>query len=714
MPMTTNVSKRAIFLRGDVLRRDLSLPRTRTAMVEAALKANESLPQVERIAAAMDRVFREAPVRIGERELVVGYRGCDGYPEIDAAVARGSAEYPYFIADFETLVRGGISAVVKRAEARLGPLDEADPTQMDSVHFLRAVVRSCNAVVAWANRYADEAERLASLEGDVARHRELQEIAARCRRVPEGPATSFADAVQSVWFLYVALYMETVAVSCLGRLDQYLYPLYAHDIETGAITRDGAAELLCCLWAKLYENVRGKIGSHAQTVTIGGLLPDGSSGANALSHLILDVAAQMGNVGAQIAVRWHDGQDPTLIARAVDLAAGGAIMPQVYNDHTYTSALQRLGVPPGDARQFAIFGCHEPVIAGMGYQRPASWPGYVSFYDWLEEALGLHSTGKPPILEVVGPPPTTADELRERWVRAMRHGVRRAVIAANHGDRIKRELLPRPLLSAFLRDCIDAGADLTAGGARYNMTGFQGCALATAVDSFNAVTDLVFEQRRVGMSELVAALQSDFAGCDSLRRLLLTTPPKYGRDDDAADSVAVRMVDAFCDEVEQHRNARGGRFTPGLWSFVQNVGFGSRTAASPDGRRAGAPISHSMDPVSGQALAGPTAVLRSAAKLAQTRLSNGGSLLLEFSASTLADPASRLAALALIEGYLRMSGIELQVSCASVERLLAAQRDPDSYRDMVVRVAGYSDFFVRQSPDLQRYIIEREKHAVRA
>jgi formate C-acetyltransferase len=232
------------------------------------------------------------------------------------------------------------------------------------------------------------------------------------------------------------------------------------------------------------------------------------------------------------------------------------------------------------------------------------------------------------------------------------------------------------------------------------------------VDSFCAVRTVVYEQGGIAITELIAALQADFAGYEALRELLLTAPPKYGRDDDTADDVAAAVVEAFCGEIDRHRNARGGRFAPGLWSFTQNVGIGSRTAASPDGRHAGSAISHSMDPVAGQALAGPTAVLRSAAKLDQTRLANGGSLLLEFAESTLAEPASRLAALSLCEGYLRMGGIEIQLSCASVERLLAAQRNPEAYRDLVVRIAGYSDFFVRVCPELQRTIIEREKHIV--
>ncbi len=716
VPGQDGLTPRVAWLRQNVLERPLptELPPLRGELATAVLQETLSRPQSLRMAGILDSVLRNIPTPVGPRELLVGRRTADGYPELDQAIARGSAEHPYMIVDFETVLREGMSGVIRRAEARLAQLDEAAPEQMQGVHFLQAAIHSCQAVMAWAERYAVEAERQAAAEADPVRQRELTEIAARCCRVPTMPACSFADALQSVWFLYVALYIETPAASCLGRVDQYLRPYYEHDLAEDVLTRAEAKEWLCCLWVKLYENVLGVMGSHAQTITLGGLLPDGASGVNDLSFLCLETAAAMGNVGAQIAVRWHEGQDPKLLAAAFALIRRGAIMPQMFNDHVYIAALRNLGVPDAEARRFALFGCHEPVIAGLGYQRPASWPGYVSFYDWLEHALGLESHGTPPELRRIADPPANAAELWDRWLAAMREGIRRAVIACNHGDVIKREFYPRPLMSAFLGDCLARAADMTAGGARYNMTGFQGCALATAVDAFMAVQKRVFEQHTATMPELVAALRENWQGAEPLRQSLFAQPEVYGAGSEEANELARRMVAAFCTEVLRHRNMRGGRFAPGMWSFIQNVLIGKRTAASPDGRHAGDPVSHSMDPVSGHAAQGPTAVMQAAARLDQKQFANGGSLLVEFDGATMADPAGAAATQHLCETYFRMGGIELQLSAASPELLRAAQETPDRYADLSVRIAGYSDFFVRQSPDLQDYIIGREKHRVTA
>ncbi len=705
-PCLAPVTPRVARLRECALGRDLvrAMPDVRHTLAQDALAATAGQPQALRIAAVLEAVFAGVPTPIAADELLVGCRGASGYPEVDDAVAQGSAEHPYLIADFPAVLTHGLRGLQAQAEARLATVDDTE-----GAAFLTAAARACNAVCAWAERYADEAECQAQT-ADAERARELREIAARCRRVPAGPATTFRDALQAVWFTYVALYLETPAASCLGRLDQYLYPYYARDVAAGTLTREEAHELLCCLWVKLYENVLGQMGSHAQTITLGGTTRDGASGVNALSTLCLDVAASMGNLGAQIAIRWHPAQDPAFLAGAFALMARGAIMPQMFNEVTYITALTALGVPREDAAEFALFGCHEPTIAGMGYQRPASWPGYVSFYDWLEEALGLRSEGVPPRVTAIADPPASTDALWARWEGAMRRGVARAVATANMGDVVKRALLPRPLMSVLLRDCLANAADLTAGGARYNMTGFQGCALATAVDAFLAVQTLVFDEGRISMAELRAALAANFTGFTALHGLLQTQPPKYGTDNPTADSVAVRMVDAFCDAVAEHQNARGGRFTPGMWSFVQNVEIGRRTGASPDGRQAGAPISHSMDPSTGQATHGPTAVLRSAARLPQQRFANGGSLLLEFAPEIIADDVTRQAAQALCEGYFTLGGIELQLSTADVARLEAAQAHPERYADLSVRVAGYSNFFVRLTPELQAYVMAREKH----
>jgi pyruvate-formate lyase len=267
-------------------------------------------------------------------------------------------------------------------------------------------------------------------------------------------------------------------------------------------------------------------------------------------------------------------------------------------------------------------------------------------------------------------------------------------------------------MSAFFKDCIENCQDVIGGGARYNMTGFQGCGLATAIDSFLAVKELIFEKQRIEISELTSAMIANFVGSESVRQMLLTEPSKYGRDDDTADIWAKRMVEAFYDEIALYTNARGGRFSPGLWSFTTSVGMGESAGASADGRLAGQALSHSMDPSSGQATVGPTAAIRSVLKLDHQRLTNGGAFLLEFMPSFVNDANARDKIQSLCETYLSEGGIEMQVSCSSLDELLAARKDPEKHRDLVVRVAGYSDYFVRLEPLIQDYIIQREKHLI--
>jgi formate C-acetyltransferase len=562
-----------------------------------------------------------------------------------------------------------------------------------------------------AERYAAEAERQASSCADPARKSELEGIAARCRRVPSKPARGFADALQSLWFLYVVLQTESTSACCVGTLDRTLLPYYRADLAAGRIDREEAKLWICHLFAKAYEKNYGDPNDQVQNCTLGGVLADGTSAVNELSWLILEAAHAMGNVGLQVSIRWSRAVEPAFVRAALGLMRDGRFMPQLFNDDLYVPGIESYGVAHEDAVRYALFGCHEPVIAGMSHMRPASYPGYLSAYDWVEDALGLASRRRPALhLERVGPPPEDRAEFERRIFEWMRAAVRAAVIDMNRGDRVKAALMPRPAMSLFMRDCLERETEITAGGARYNMTGFQVCGLANAVDAALAVGTLVFGRGEIPMEEYLAAMVDGFAGHEDLRLRILRTTPKYGADSDEADALAARLAEAFIEETKKYRNARGGPFTPGFWSFVSAISIGSRTAAGADGRPAGKPIAHDLDPHPGRATKGATAVANAMTRLPQDRMVNGACSLIELDSGCFKDEESFEKVYRYFTTYMSSGGLNVQMSHVSAEKLEAAQRDPEAFADLVMRVSGYSEFFTRCSPELQEYIVSREKH----
>jgi formate C-acetyltransferase len=291
--------------------------------------------------------------------------------------------------------------------------------------------------------------------------------------------------------------------------------------------------------------------------------------------------------------------------------------------------------------------------------------------------------------------------------------VQSKVVAANRGEVVKRELMPRPFLSALTVGCIESGRDFTQGGARYNTSGFQAFGIGTCADSLAAIRRLCFEERELGVLELVEVLRANWVGHEDLRLRVRNTFPHYGNDDDRADCLAVDTIGLLRREMGHYANARGGPFLLGLWSFTSHVWHGKELAASADGRLRGEPLSHSMGPSAGCGTAGPTAIIRSASKIDTTAMANGGSLLIEVQPSLLEKAGSMAAVASLLRSYFSMGGIQLQLSAVTPEMLEAAVREPEKHAHLVVRVAGYCDFFVRLAryPELQRYVIAREKYA---
>jgi len=686
----------------------------RCAIVNASFEENRAQPRKVQIALALQAVCKQMPIRIADDELIIGQRTICGWPEHIEASAAGSAEPGYMIADYPRAINEGFISIIEDLQGRLADCDEANPDHIEHVDSLRSMIIACEAATRLAERHAEAAEEMAAAATDRARQSELLELARICRKVPAHPAETFHEAVQSFWLTHLAIYLECDSVAfSLGRMDQYLCPFYEADIEAGCLDRERALELVECLWIKIYENVLGGIG-HVQTLTVGGITPDGRDGVNDLTYIMQQASRELQNVGPSVASRVYSGTPEEYLHYILETMRMGRYMPQFYNDDQMVPALQSKGIPVEDAREYGLIGCHEPTICGKGYFRSASIPGYVCFQQWLELALGNGRkldagaeqgphTGEPADFE-------TFEDLYEAFVSQMAYGVRQSVIKANRGETIKRTMTPRPMMSALIQGCAENALDFTEGGALYNMSGFQAFGIGTCADSLASIRKLVFEENELSLPELVDILRSNWEGREDLRVRIKRGGPHWGNDEDEVDELGVRMVRDLEREVGKHCNIRGGPFILGLWSFWQHVYHGKILAASADGRKRGEMLSHSMDPTAGSGLQGPTAAIRSAAKIDTSRLANGGSLLLDFQPRLLDSEAGMQAVINLIRTYFALGGIQLQLSAVTAEMLEAAVADPDRYRHLVVRVAGYCDYFVRQSEERQAYIIAREKY----
>ena len=661
--------------------------------VHEAVLADTGEPAVLKRARAVARLLREATPAIREDELIVGEQPFAGSPGIELLREQGVGvpKLGYLVPDYPMVLRDGLAAVRRRAEARLAAVGEGR-----SRRFLEAVLLVLDAAMAYADNYAAEAERLAAAEPDPARKAELTEIARVCRKVPRHPAETLHEALQAVWFVDMATYVEGGGPAfSLGRPDQFLLPYY----DPGEPER--ARELLECFWLKVFaEGHAARRG--VPTLALSGLTPDGSDGTNDLTWMMLDVTQDLRLIYPSVAVRFHSGSPKRLYGRSLELLAASMAFPEFLNDDVMVPGWTQNGVSVEDARDYSVVGCHEPTIPGRILNKPAAGPGYVSFASWLHQALSDAGNGGP----------KTYDELRRAYHEAMARCIAERVATQNEQDRRRAELVPQPFLSAVTADCIERCLDISEGGARYNFSGFQGIGLGTAVDSLAALRTLVFGEKRFALGDVLAAMERDFEGDEPLRLALLNDAPKYGNDDDAADAIAVDLADDFCTEVKRHATVRGGRFLPALWSVWLNTTMGTGTPATPDGRHAGKPIAHSAGPSLGTARQGPTAIVKSVTKLDFVHAANGSSLLIHLQPDLLKTPEQRGKLEALIRTYFARGGFQIHFDTASVEELEEAQRHPLDHADLIVRRAGYSEYFVTLPEDEQRFVIERLRHGL--
>ena len=674
---------------------------------------------------------------------------------------------------YETVLAAGLAGVKEKVKKEMEGCNLGDADYATKMCFLESVLISCDAVIAYANRYALLAEEMAAREENRNRKQELNTIAAICRRVPEYPASSFQEACQSFWFIQQVLQIESSGHSISpGRFDQYMYPYYEKDLKAGSLTREYAQELLDCIWVKLNDlnkcrdaaSAEGFAGySLFQNLIVGGQTVNGRDATNDLSFMCITASEHVFLPMPSLSIRvWH-GSPKALLLRAAELTRTGIGLPAYYNDEVIIPALIHRGAAMEEARNYNIIGCVEPQVPGKtdGWHDAAFFnmcrPLEMVFsngYDHGEPAS--IQTGEVESFRTFG-------EFMEAYRKQMLYNIELMVNADNAIDYAHAKLAPLPFESCLVDDCIQRGKSAQEGGAVYNFTGPQGFGIANVADSLYTVKKLVFEEKRITMGELKKALEMNYgkdmdhtaageiamrvalevargleaAGqevgrdviADTIQRVLdmelpagdrkryeeihemILELPKYGNDIDEVDEIAREAAYFYTRPLETFRNPRGGMYQAGLYPVSANVPLGAQTGATPDGRLAYTPVADGVGPTSGFDVSGPTASCNSVAKLDHAIASNGTLFNMKMHPTAMAGEKGLESFVSLVRGYFDQQGMHMQFNVVDRATLLDAQAHPEKYSGLIVRVAGYSALFTTLSKSLQDDIIKRTEQA---
>ncbi len=671
----------------------------------------------------------------------------------------------HFTVDYGKVLAIGYKGIIAEAKAALEGLDFADAEYASRSAFLQAVIISCDAVINYADRYATLAKQMAAAENDAARREELLKIAANCSRVPRYGAESFYEACQSFWFVQMLLQVESSGHSISpGRFDQYMYPYFKKDFESGKITREFAQELIDCIWVKLNDlnkvrdaaSAEGFAGySLFQNLIAGGQDKDGRDATNDISYMCINATLHVMLPMPSFSVRVWNGTPHEFMLRAAELTRTGVGLPAYYNDEVIIPSLMSRGVTLEDARNYNIIGCVEP-------QAPAKTDGWhdAAFFNMCRPLELVFSNGVDKGVQV-GPKTgelhefTTFEKFYDAYKAQMNYFIKLLVNADNSIDMAHARLCPLPFQSCMIEDCIGRGKSLQEGGAIYNFTGPQGFGIANMADALMAVKTLVYDKKVLKLCELKEALDNNYGAdmdaataekltktvaqklvadgknltADDVKAIYMAVAknsgsdeqkkrwndileqiqqlPKFGNDDAEIDAFARDVAYTYTKPLENYRNPRGGMFQAGLYPVSANVPLGAQTGATPDGRLAYTPVADGVSPAAGRDVKGPTAAANSVSRLDHFIASNGTLFNMKFHPSALAGQGGLESFVALVRGYFDQKGMHMQFNVVSGETLRDAQKNPEKYKSLVVRVAGYSALFTTLSRSLQDDIINR-------
>lgn len=594
-----------------------------------------------------------------------------------------------------------------------------DPEGVDKRDELRAMDIVCDAMIRYAERYAERLEELAAEEKDPVRKKELEKMAAICRRVPAHAPTTVHEALQHYWFIHLGVVTELNPWDSFnpGRLDQSLYPLYKKQLEEGTVTQEEVYEMLQSFWVKFNNHPSPpKVGVTAEEsntytdfclINVGGVKEDGSDGVNEMSYILLDVIREMRLLQPSSMIQVSKKSPDRFIRAAVEIIKTGFGQPSVFNTDALVQEMLRAGKDVRDARNGGCSGCVETGAFGT---EAYILTGYFNLPKILELTLndGFDKrTGKQIGLKTgTATDYRTYEELFAAYKAQVQHFMRIKLTGNNIIERIFMKYMPVPFLSVLIEDCIRNGKDYMCGGARYNSSYVQGVGLGSITDMLTALRYHVYDKKTIAMETMEKALANDFKGFEELQYQLVYHTPKYGNDDDYADEQEVQVFDMYYDVLSGHKSPRGADYRVNMLPTTCHVYFGKVTGATPDGRNAWKVLSEGISPVQGADTNGPTAVIRSAAKI--DHIKTGGTLLNQkFTPSLLSTEEGCNNLVHLIRAYFRMDGHHIQFNVVDADTLREAQKHPEDYRDLIVRVAGYSDYFNDLGEDLQNEIICR-------
>jgi len=688
-----------------VIKEDIFIPKDNAIQRESSIYVRKAL--------AFRKLLRKMPIYVDKDELIIGRQTIFTFPSY---LKQGDpiplTEIWGITPNYEIVLREGCVGIKQRVLKRIEmirPSNIKDKNKKEQMDFLKSLIIACDAVIEFAHRYSEYLISLAKKEKDPKKKQRLLKLSEITRKVPAYPATSFHEALQSVYFTRLAISCGGHTLVGFGRLDQYLYPYYKADLEKGIIDKAYAKELLKHFWKKLNEDLERKSGvfpgDTGQTIILGGKDKNGRDMINELSHLFVEVAIELKTPAPSLVIRLHRNIDREFLKKCAKLAELGIGQPLFANDEIVIPALLRTGYREEDVYNYGVSACWETLIPGYSADQGNS--GKIIFLQVLEATL---NNGKSFMdNREIGVPLgfifeyTSYGELLKAYAKQVSYFITPLV----HEINTHKKLAPSPILSALMGDCIEKAVDVSKGGGRYNNWGILGASLADTADSLAVIKRLVFGKGIIQQKQLYEILKSNYDGYEIERLFFINKVPKFGNDDDYVDKIAWWIIRQYSRMLSKYRNPLGGAYKPGLGSEASYIFIAKRVGATPNGRKAGEPFAPNFSPSLGMDKKGPTATIDSITKGDLTLVPNNAVLDLSLQPWIFEGEEGIDRLISLIKTFIELGGFELQLNIIDPKVLIDAQKHPEKYQNLIVRVWGFSARFIDLPKEFQDHIIRR-------